>query len=144
MTASSIKLKRQVTIKTVVTDAFRTRAKGELSKEIETVDNQLVALDAQYQHSLRQLEQMAQQGQSVEGPMEQLHQEVNTKRSQLTALKNEVSNQLNNLDTVANGALVVTGMLESFADVAVGDNIYTKIQNSVVVVEDNVVKEIHG
>ncbi len=144
MSNDTITLKRQATIRTIVTDDFRARAKNELSTEIKTVDNQLEQLEAQYQESLKQLESLASQGQNVKGPMNQMNQEMAAKRNQLTALKMEVSKQLGGLENVANGAFVVTGVLESFVDVKVGDNIYEKIQNCSIIIEDSVIKEIKG
>jgi chromosome segregation ATPase len=144
MNSDSIRLKRQATIKTVVTNEFRQRAKDELANEINLIESQLGILDTQYQQTLQQLEKLGQQGQNVNRQLEQLHQEVQTKRNQLTTLKVEVSKQLGNLDRVDNGALVVTGILESFVDVKVGENIYDRVQGTEVIIENGRVKEIRG
>jgi hypothetical protein len=140
--APSVMLKRQVTIKTLVTEGFKVRAKEELAQEIKVIDSQLAQLESQYQHSLHQLEIMAQQGQMVKPQLDQLNLEAQNKRHQLTSLKLEVSNQLANLDRVENGSFVITGVMESFVNVKVGDNIYEKVQNSEIIVENGVVTSI--
>ncbi|HEY9744963.1 MAG TPA: YlqD family protein [Oculatellaceae cyanobacterium] len=138
----SVQLKRQVTVKTLVTDAFRERAKGELSNELKLIDTQLQQLEAQYQHSLQQLEKVAQQGTNVQKQLEALNQEAQQKRTQLASLKMQVSSELGNLDKIPNGSFIVTGVLENTVDVKVGDNIYEKLMNAEMIVEDGIVKSI--
>ena len=62
----NIELKRQVTIKTLVNESFRSKAKAELTEEIKVIDTQLQQLESQYQNSIQQLEKLAQQGQNVQ------------------------------------------------------------------------------
>lgn len=138
----SVQLKRQVTVKTKVTDAFRARAKDELDNELKLIDTQLQQLEAQYQYSLQQLEKVAQQGQNVQQQLQQLNQEAQQKRSQLASLKMQVSSELGNLDKIENGQYIVTGMLENTVEIRIGENIYEKLQNAEILVEDGVVTSI--
>jgi chromosome segregation ATPase len=138
----SVSVKRQVTIKTKVTDTFRTRAKQELDQELKLIDTQLQQLEAQYQYSLQQLEKLAQQGQNVQGQLQQLNEEAQQKRSQLASLKMQLSSELGNLDQVQNGTYLVTGMVESMVNIALGDNLYEKMQNSEILIEDGIVTKI--
>lgn len=139
---ASVQLKRQVTVKTKVTDAFRARAKDELDNELKLIDTQLQQLEAQYQYSLQQLEKVAQQGQNVQPQLQQLNQEAQQKRSQLASLKMQVSSELGNLDKIENGQYIVTGMLENTVEIRIGENIYEKLQNAEILVEDGVVTSI--
>lgn len=139
----SVQLKRQITVKTLVTDAFRERAKGELDNELRLIDTQLQQLEAQYQHSLQQLEKIAQQGTNVQKQLEALNQEAQQKRTQLASLKMQVSSELGNLDKIPNGTYITTGVLENVVDVRVGDNIYEKLMNAEMLVEDGIVTGIN-
>lgn len=141
---AAVTLKRQVTVKTLVTDTFRQRAKGELSKELTLIDTQLQQLEAQYQYSLQQLEKVAQQGQNVQNQLQQLNTEAQQKRNQLATLKMQVSSELGNLDKIENGQYIITGMLENMVEIRVGDNIYEKLGNAEMLVEDGIVKSIQG
>jgi flagellar biosynthesis chaperone FliJ len=141
---ASVQLKRQVTVKTKVTDAFRARANDELNNELKLIDTQLQQLEAQYQYSLQQLEKVAQQGQNVQQQLQQLNQEAQQKRSQLASLKMQVSSELGNLGNLENGQYIVTGMLENTVEVRVGENIYDKLQNAEILIEDGVVTSING
>ena len=138
----SVQVKRQVTVRTKVTDDFRARAKSELDNELKLIDTQLQQLEAQYQYSLQQLEKVAQQGQNVQGQLQQLNGEAQQKRNQLGSMKMQLSSELGNLDSVENGQFVVTGMLEEVLSVHVGDNIYQKLQNAEIHIEDGIVTHI--
>jgi chromosome segregation ATPase len=142
--AGMILLKRQVTVKTLVTDSFKEKAGQELSEELKLIETQLAQLEAQYQHALQQLESLAQQGQNVQRELEQLHREAQEKRAQLSSLKVQVSSNMANIGKIENGSYIVTGLLENFVDVRIGDNIYEKMKNAEILVEDGIVKNILG
>lgn len=142
--ASVIQVKRQATVKTKVTDLFRQRAREELDNELQLIDTQLQQLEAQYQYSLQQLEKVAQQGQQVQQQLQQLNQEAQQKRSQLASLKIQISAELGNLDNVENGQFIVTGLLENLVSLQVGDNIYEKLQNAEILVEDGIITSVSG
>lgn len=143
-TSQTVRVKRQMTVKTLVNDTFRQQAQSDLTNEVRMIEGQLANLDQQYQQTLRQIEDLSAQGHNVARQLEGLNQEAQGKRNQLTALKLEVSKQLSNLDKVANGAYVITGVLESYVDIAIGENLYEKVQNCELLVEDGIVREIHG
>lgn len=142
MAEQSVSLKRQVTVKTRITQSFRDKANTELGKEVALIDQQLHQLEAAYQNSIQQLEQLAQQGQDVSGGKDQLDRDARQKRLQMTTLKEEVQKQLGNLDGQKDGDLVTTGLLESFVDLKVGDPIYDRIRNTVIIVEDGNITDI--
>lgn len=144
MSQQSIQLKRQITVKTKVTDNFRTRAKSELDNELKLIDTQMQQLEAQYQYSLQQLEKVAQQGQNVQAQLQQLNQEAQQKRSQMASVKMQISSELGNLDNIENGQFIVTGMLENLIELKVGDNLYDHLQNAEILVEDGVITAING
>lgn len=143
-TGQGIVLKRTVTVKTEVTDTFREQAKGELSQELKLIDSQLDQLDAQYQQTLQQLESLAQQGRNVSQELDQLNAQAQEKRQQLSRLKMEMTHQLANLDKIPNGTFIVTGSLENFVQVKVGDNLYEKIRGAEIIVQNGLVKSIQG
>ncbi|MDH4378843.1 MAG: YlqD family protein [Vampirovibrionales bacterium] len=138
----TVMVKRQVTVKTVVTDAFRERAKTELGQEVAQIDNQLNQLQAAYQQTLQQLEQLSAQGQNVLPQRQQLEQQAGAEQQKLTLLKEEVSKQLGTLDTVSNGTPVITGLLDSWVGLNIGDNIYEKVRDTVILVTDGVITAI--
>lgn len=140
----TVQLKRQVTVKTIVNDDFRKRAGQELDQELKLIENQTQQLDAQYQETMQQLEKIAQSGQNVQKQLQQLSQEAENKRKQLATIKMQLSTQQANLNKSSNGDLVVTGVLDNYITVGIGDNLYDKLSNAEMIVEDGVVKEIRA
>jgi TolA-binding protein len=139
---NTVWVKRQVTVKTIVNQAFRERAKTELSQEVTQIDGQLHQLQAAYQQTLQQLEQLSAQGQNVLPQRQQLEQQAGAEQQKLTLLKEEVMKQLGTLDTVNDGTPVITGLLDSWVGLSVGDNIYEKVRDTVITVTDGVITAI--
>ena len=140
--APRIALKRQVTIKSVVTQRFRDESKAGMTQELKTLDNQMMQLESQYQSTLQQLQAMAKQEQPVQNHIDQLNAEVQDKRGQLNALKADLTNKLASLDKMNDGDLVETGALENFVEVTVGDNLIQRVNQAEIVVNDGVITSI--
>ena len=140
----SVKLKRQVTVKSLVTDTFRNTARTELTDEIKLIDAQLEQLETQYQASIRQIETMARSGQNMGQQMQQLNHDAQERRNQLSNVKMQATANLANLDKVQDGDTVVTGVLENYVEIKVGDNIYDKLRGAEIILEDGKVKSIMG
>ena len=138
----SVQVRRQVIVRTLVNDGFRQRAHSELTEEQKIIDAQLQQLEAQYQHTVKQLEDFAGQGKNVQRELEQVNRDYQKKRSDLSAAKIQVSSQAANLDKIENGQFLVTGQLEELVTVNVGDNLYEKLQTAEMIVEDGIVKSI--
>ena len=140
VSVNSVQVKRQVVVKTLVNDDFRQRAKSELNEEHKMIDAQLQQLEAQYQHTMNQLESLAGQGENVQRQLEQVSADFQKKRSQLSSVKMQVSSQMANLDKIANGQYVITGQLEDNVTLNVGDNLYAMAQGVEMLVEDGIIK----
>ena len=131
-------------IKSIVTKDFREQANSEFTEELKLFEAQMQQLDNQYQSSMRQLEEMARQGQDISKQLVQLNSEVQERRTQLENAKIQVSRNLSNVEKAADGEHVITGNLENYVTLAIGDNIYQKLRNAEVIIEDGVIKEIIG
>ncbi|MFN8615273.1 MAG: YlqD family protein [Vampirovibrionales bacterium] len=140
--SNTVWVKRQVTVKSIVNDAFRERAGKELGEEVTQVNRQLEQLQAAYNQSLQQLEQLSAQGQQVLPQRQQLEQQVQAEQQKLLLLKEEVSKQLGNLDSVTNGTPVITGLLDGWVELRIGDNIYEKVRDTVITLTDGVITAI--
>lgn len=135
-------VKRSLTIKTLLTDAFRQQAQQDLSQEKELVAQQLEQLELQVQNNLRQLEEATRQGHNVARQLDQLHQEANKRKHELATLQAEIDQQIQNLATMANGNYIKTGQLENWVPLAVGDNLYQRLRGAEVLVTDGKITAI--
>ena len=140
---STISIKRSITIRAVVTPAWKEEAEKEISTAISTSDQQLAQLEQEGQQVVdglrtqtsnpldpRVLEQVAQ-----------VQQQVAAKRAELEEQKRNLLKQQYQVRELEMEQIVEQGQIESFCDLKVGDNLVSKMQVSLVV-RDGVVESI--
>lgn len=135
-------LKRVLTVKTKVTEAFCERTNKELKDELELLEAQGQQLESQFQQAMQQLDSLAAQGQNVQKQLLDLNQEVLQRRTQLNSLKIQISGRLAKLAQAKVGDYVITGTLDQFVTIKPGDNLYEKLNRAELIVEDGIVQEI--
>lgn len=140
----SLTVMRTLSIKTLVTDAFRAKAKEEMGQEVNLIMQQQEQLEAQVQHQLKQLEEAKNQGVDIEPHMNDLQQQYQMAHLQLAEARMQLEQKLQELDTLANGTYLTTGKLESPVQLTVGDSIYEKIGSAEILVKDGVITAMLG
>lgn len=138
-----IKVKRPVTIKTIVTPQFKDNASNELSKEIHLLDSQIMQLELQNKQVLDQAAGLSadlniESSKQIQDALTEIAQRL----QQMTGLKHELVSQK---DTIANIALenvIVTGNLENYVELEVGQNLYDAFKNAEIIVKDGVIQDI--
>jgi len=141
---SSIKVKRPVTIKTVVTDVFKKQTVDEINKEMHLLDSQIMQLELQN----KQIQDQAA-GSSIYGGdnSEQIQQalaEISARLQQMTMLKQELQSQKESIGHLALENVVVTGSLENYVELQIGENIYEKFKEAEIIVRDGVIQTIRA
>ena len=141
--AESLKVKRQVVVKTIVTDDFKQKAQNELTDEIKLIDEQINHLQLQLNQVIQQFQQSPGRSLSANPQeAEQIINELNIRLQQLMAVKQNLQLQINNVVHAHNGEEIITGSLENYVELKPGDNIYEKMLNKEITIEDGIVKEI--
>jgi DNA repair ATPase RecN len=135
---------RTITLKTLVTDAFRQKAQTEMGNELHLVMQQQEQLEAQVQAQLKQLEDAKQQGMDVDAHVQELHQQYQMAHLQLAEARAQLQQKIEEIDTIANGTYLTTGKLESPVQLNVGDSIYEKIGSSEILIKDGVITAMLG
>lgn len=143
MNNKTIRVKRPVKIKTIVTDNFKKQANEELSKEIHLLDSQIIQLELQ----VRQIQDQASEfsGLYAEKNVDQIQQaldEVSMKLQQMGELKNELVSQKESISHISLNNIIVTGSLDNYVDLKAGENIYEKFREAAIVVKDGIIQEI--
>ncbi|OGI04264.1 MAG: hypothetical protein A2Y25_09325 [Candidatus Melainabacteria bacterium GWF2_37_15] len=140
----SIKVKRPVMVKTIVTDGFKQQAKEELNKEIRLIDNQIMQLELQ----TKQIQDQTGGGLSQyfgEGNPDQTQQaieEILHRLQQMGELKQELQFQKDNIDHLSLNNVIVTGSLENYVELKPGENLYEKFKQAEILVKDGVIQDI--
>jgi hypothetical protein len=138
-------IKRQITVRAVVTPRWKEDAERELSNAISSFDQQLAQLE---QEGQRLVDEIRRQSINPLDPRVQeqvgsLQQQVAAKRAELEEQKRQVLDQQRQVRELEMEEIVDQGQLESFCQVGVGDNLVEKLQ-AAVVVRDGVIEAMDG
>jgi hypothetical protein len=138
-------IKRQITVRAVVTPRWKEDAEREISNAISSFDQQLAQLE---QEGQRLVDEIRRQSINPLDPRVQeqvgsLQQQVAAKRAEIEEQKRQVLEQQRQVRELEMEQIVDQGQLESFCQVAVGDNLVEKLQ-AAVVVRDGVIEAMEG
>ncbi len=138
-----LSIKRSITIRAVVTPAWKEEAERELSGAISTTDQQLAQLEQEGQQVVDEVRRQSANplDPRVQEQVAQVQQQVAAKRAELEEQKRNLLQQQAQVRELEMEQIVEQGQLESFCDIQVGDNLVSKMQVSVVV-RDGVIESI--
>ncbi len=139
----TLSIKRSVTIKAVVTPAWKEEAERELSAAIANTDEQLAQLEKEGQKIVDGLRSQSANplDPRVQDQVGQVQQQVAGKRSELEEQKRNFLQNQSQVRELKMEEIVDQGQIESFCDLSVGDNLVSKMQVSVLV-RDGIVESI--
>lgn len=138
-----LKIKRPVIVKTIVTEEFKQNATTELSKEVSLLDRQIMQLEIQSRQVQEQIDYLS--GQLNKNAEEQLKQgliEIAQRIEQLSILKHEILTRLDSIDNIDLGEKMITGNLENYVEVGIGDDLYEKFKHAEIIIKDGIIVEI--
>ena len=140
---TTLSIKRSITIRAVVTPAWKEEAERELSAGISTTDQQLAQLEQEGQQVVDDVRRQSANplDPRVQEQVAQVQQQVAAKRAELEEQKRNLLQQQAQVRELDMEEIVDQGQLESFCDIKVGDNLVEKMQVSVVV-RDGVIESI--
>jgi|TARA_B100000085_G_scaffold69462_1_gene62152 DNA repair exonuclease SbcCD ATPase subunit len=140
---TTLSIKRSITIRAVVTPAWKEEAERELSAAISTADQQLAQLEQEGQQVVDEVRRQSANplDPRVQEQVAQVQQQVAAKRAELEEQKRNLLQQQAQVRELEMEQIVDQGQLESFCDIKVGDNLVSKMQVAVVV-RDGVIESI--
>ena len=132
---TTLSIKRSITIRAVVTPAWKEEAERELSAAISTADQQLAQLEQEGQQVVDEVRRQSANplDPRVQEQVAQVQQQVAAKRAELEEQKRNLLQQQAQVRELEMEQIVDQGQLESFCDIKVGDNLVSKMQVAVVV-----------
>ncbi len=142
---SSITIKRNITVRAVVTPRWKEDAERELSTALANLDQQLAQLEQEGQQVIDEIRRQSANplDPRVQEQVGSVQQQVAAKRSELDEQKRQVLEQQRQVRDLEFEQVVEQGQIESFVDVAVGDNLVLKLQ-AAVLVRDGVIEAIES
>ena len=140
---NTLSIKRSITVRAVVTPAWKEEAERELSNAISTSDQQLAQLEKEGQQVVDDVRSQSAKplDPRVQDQVAQVQQQVAAKRAELEEQKRNLLEQQAQVRELEMEQIVDQGQIESFCDLKVGDNLVGKMQVAVVV-RDGVVEAI--
>ena len=140
---TTLSIKRSITVRAVVTPAWKEEAERELSAGISTSDQQLAQLEQEGQQVVDDVRRQSANplDPRVQEQVAQVQQQVAAKRAELEEQKRNLLQQQAQVRELEMEQIVDQGQLESFCDIQVGDNLVSKMQVAVVV-RDGVIEAI--
>ena len=142
---SSITIKRNITVRAVVTPRWKEDAERELSTALANLDQQLAQLQQEGQQVIDEIRRQSANplDPRVQEQVGSVQQQVAAKRSEIDEQKRQVLEQQRQVRDLEFEQVVEQGQIESFVDVAVGDNLVLKLQ-AAVLVRDGVIEAIES
>ena len=142
-TKNSISIKRSIAIKAVVTPTWKEDAEKELSKAISNIDQQLSQLEQEGQQIVNNIRSQSVNplDPRVQEQVSQVQQQVAAKRNEIEEQKRNLLQQQSQVRELKMDEIVDQGQVDSFCNVAVGDNLIEKMQVSIVV-KDGIIQSI--
>tara|TARA_B100000575_G_C22939429_1_gene543873 strand:+ start:211 stop:651 length:441 start_codon:yes stop_codon:yes gene_type:complete len=139
----TISIKRTVAIKAIVTPTWKEDAETELSKAISATDQQLSQLEQEGQQVVNNIRSQAANplDPRVQEQVGQIQQQVAAKRNEFEEQKRNLLQQQNQVREFKMDEIVDQGQIDSFCEVAVGDNLIKKMQVSITV-KDGIIQAI--
>ena len=140
---SSITIKRNITVRAVVTPRWKEDAERELSGALANLDQQLAQLEQEGQQVIDEIRRQSANplDPRVQEQVGSVQQQVAAKRAEFEEQKRQVLEQQRQVRDLEFEQVVEQGQIESFVDVAVGDNLVLKLQ-AAVLVRDGVIEAI--
>lgn len=140
----TIRVKRPVKVKTVVTEGFKQQAKDELKKEMHLIDNQIMQLELQSKQIQDQISGVSSSfyGEHDVEQIQQSLEEIMRRIQQMGELKQELQFQEDNIDHLTLDNVIVTGSLENYVELKPGENLYEKFKDAEIIIKDGVIQEI--
>jgi hypothetical protein len=141
--AESVSIKRNITVRAVVTPRWKEEAERELSQAIANTDQQLAQLEQEGQQVVDEIRRQSANplDPRIQDQVAGVQQQVAAKRAELEEQKRNLLEQQSTVQGLEMDQIVDQGQLESSCAIQVGDNLVEKLQASIVV-RDGMVEAI--
>ena len=142
---SSITIKRNITVRAVVTPRWKEDAERELSGALANLDQQLAQLEQEGQQVIDEIRRQSANplDPRVQEQVGSVQQQVAAKRAEIEEQKRQILEQQRQVRDLEFEQVVEQGQIEILCEVRVGDNLVQKLQ-AAVLVRDGVIEAIES
>ncbi len=142
--ADSIQLTRQVAIRTIVTENFKTQVSAEIARNLQQIETEMQQMEFRVKRAIADLEKKAGAAATADDRSQigNLRAQLETEKIRLNQLKEDMQGQSKALVELPIGSVVTQFTLESPIEVKVGENVFQKLEGGEILVKDGIVQEI--
>ena len=142
--AESISLIRQIAVRAIVTDNFKTQVSNEITRNIQQIDAELQQLEFKGKRSIADIEKKTGGMVSADArvQIDTIRSQVEQEKVRLLQLKEEMQGQAQALTELPVGSVVTQFTVENPVEVRIGENIFQRLEGGEILVKDGVIQEI--
>lgn len=142
--AESISLIRQIAVRAIVTENFKTQVASEISRNLQQIDAELQQLEFKGKRAIADIEKKTGGLASADTRMqiETVRGQVEQEKMRLLQLKEEMQSQSQALTELPIGSVVTQFTVENPVEVRVGENIFQRLEGGEILVKDGIIQEI--
>lgn len=134
--ADTVRIKRDVVLRAIVTDQLKEELDEEFTDAIEQIDSRITQLDVGARQYVSELQRSdIQQAMAV-------RQQIEAEKRRYRQAKDQLIQSQRQVEELEEGTEIVRGTVESHVEVSVGDNIQTALRGVEIVVKDDEIVEI--
>jgi uncharacterized membrane protein YfbV (UPF0208 family) len=140
----AIQLMRQIAVRAIVTENFKTQVGNEINRQIQQIDAELQQLEFKGKRAIADLEKRAAGGNVAEVRLqiESIRAQMEAERTRLQQYKEDMLAQSQALAELPLGAVVTQFTVENPVEVRIGENIFQRLEGGEILVKDGVIQEI--
>lgn len=142
--AESISLIRQIAVRAIVTENFKTQVANEITRNIQQIDAELQQLEFKGKRAVADIEKGAGGMVSTDArvQIETIRSQVEQEKMRLLQLKEEMQGQNQALTELPVGSVVTQFTVENPVEVRIGENIFQRLEGGEILVKDGIIQEI--
>ena len=140
----SIQLTRQIAVKTIVTENFKTQVSEEIARNLQQIETEMQQMEFRIKRAIADLEKRIGSAATAEDRSQvvNLRGQMETEKIRLNQLKEEMQGQSKALMELPIGSVVTQFTLESPIEVRAGENLFQKLEGGEILVKDGIIQEI--
>lgn len=140
----TIQLMRQVAVKAIVTENFKTQVGNEINRNLAQIEAELQQLDFKGKRAITEIEKRYPQGLPAEAraQVDSIRVQVEQEKMRLLQLREEMTGQSQALSELPLGSVVTQFTVENPVEVRVGENIFQRLEGGEILVKDGIIQEI--
>jgi hypothetical protein len=140
--AGSIQLTRQIAVRAIVTENFKSQVAAEIQRNLQQVDVEIQQLEFSAKRAVAELEKRLGGNPEARAQSDNIRAQSETEKLRLTQAKEEMQAQHQALLELPVGSVVTQFTVESPIEVKIGENIFQRLESGEILVKDGIVQEI--